>query len=74
MLEWINSNGIEVILAYLAFAAIVGSMPPLPDNSSYWARWAYAALHGLAMNFRSALELLKLPVPTDKPNDPTKKE
>lgn len=63
MLSWINSHGVETIIFYLAFAAIVGSMPPLPDNASYWQRWAYGALHGLAMNFRAMIAQMKLPVP-----------
>lgn len=63
MIEWINSHGMETILTYLVFTALVGSMPPLPNDAGYFQKWIYAALHALAMNFRTALNIAKLPMP-----------
>lgn len=69
LVAWINSHGVETIIAYLAFATLVGSMPPLPDGAGYWSRWGYSFLHMAAMNWRSALNLLKLPVPDETKKD-----
>jgi len=63
MIHWVNSHGIEVIIAYMVFAAVAGSMPPLPENANYWARWAYGATHALAMNLRQAMATLNVKVP-----------
>ena len=65
MIEWINSHGVDVIVGYLVFAAVVGSMPALPENAGYLARWGYGTLHALSMNFRSALSMFKLNVPPE---------
>lgn len=64
MMHFIESHGIECILSYLVFAAIVGSMPPLPADANYWQRWGYGALQAVAMNLRAAATLLNLKLPT----------
>lgn len=66
MLHWIESHGFETIISYMVFAALVGSMPPLPETAGYWERWGYAALHALSMNLRSALQSVKVPIPEEK--------
>ncbi len=67
MLHWFESHGIEMIVAYFVFISVVGSMPQVPDSASYWSKWAYGALHGMAGNWRNLMSVLKLPVePTDK--------
>jgi hypothetical protein len=48
--HWITEGAGLGAVAMWAFSAIVSSMPPLPSNANYWAKWAYAGLHALAAN------------------------
>jgi hypothetical protein len=63
MTNWVESHGIEVILIYFAFAALVGSMPPLPPDASYWQRWAYGFLQLSSANLTRAAKLFNIKVP-----------
>ena len=65
MLEWINSHGVETIIIWGVFMAIVDSMPALPENASYVKRWIYAFLHIASMNMTTALRLTKAPMQPD---------
>lgn len=71
MIHWIETHGVETILFYLFFGALVGSMPPLPDGSGYYRRWIYGFLHMAAMNLREGMKLLNLTTPqiTEKPEE-----
>ena len=64
MMEWVNTHGVNVMVGYLLFAAFVGSMPPLPENASYLARWGFGFLHMASMNLRIAFELFNLKLPS----------
>ena len=63
---WIAANSGTVIilfLGYLLFLALLGSMPPVPNNAPYAARWAYGFLHLLALNLNQAAALLPIKLP-----------
>jgi len=59
MSNWINSHGIEVLVIFYIFSGLVSTMPPLPDTSSYWAKWAFGFLHVLAAGWEKAMESFK---------------
>lgn len=63
--HWINTHGVEALLVYLAYAGIVGAIPPLPKTAGFWAQWGYGALHAVAMNLRTAAQLMGMKVPTE---------
>jgi len=63
MLEWVDSHGIEVIIGYLFFATLVGSMPPLPEGAGYWSRWAYGFMQLAVMNWRYGMSFFNVKVP-----------
>ena len=44
-----------------AFAALVSTMPPLPDNAGYGLRWAYGFLHAMAANLDKLKDAVKPP-------------
>lgn len=69
MLHWINSHGVECVLGYGVFAAIVGSMPPLPDSAGYYHRWAYGFLHLFAMNLRASAQMFNIKLPEGNKGD-----
>ena len=39
--QFINSHGIETLVAAYLLSAVLSGMPPLPKDASYWAQWAY---------------------------------
>lgn len=52
-------------IGYLIFQAFVGALPPLPASASYWQRTLFAFAHAIAMNWRYALKLFKVPLPPE---------
>lgn len=54
MLDWINSHGIEVLIVYYLLS-ILGTMPPMPDNASYLAKWGFAAAHAFCGNMKQMI-------------------
>lgn len=52
------------LVCYLILSAVIGSMPKLPDNASYSARWAYGALQVMGLNLRFAANFFKIPTPS----------
>lgn len=63
MTQWIESHGIECIIVYFVFAAIVGSMPPLPPEASYALRWLYGFAQLASANLKTAAQLLNIKLP-----------
>lgn len=61
------------LIAYLILSAIVGSMPKLPEGSSYKARWAYGIAQALSMNLRFAANFFKVQVPPSFTDEQEKK-
>jgi hypothetical protein len=59
--HFLETHGIEVVLGYIVFASIVSTMPPLPQNAGYWAKWAFGLLHVLASDWKQVLEIAKIP-------------
>jgi hypothetical protein len=49
-LKYLYAHPAIMLGAGWAFSAIVGAMPPLPDNATYLVRWAHDALQVLASN------------------------
>ena len=60
MLHWVETHGIECIIAYYILISVLGTMPPLPDNASYWKQWAYTAAHAFCGNMRNLADTLKI--------------
>jgi hypothetical protein len=48
--HWITEGVVTGATCMWVFSAIVSSMPALPPNANYWAKWAFAALHAIAAN------------------------
>lgn len=71
MIHYIETHGVEFIVAYMAFASLVSSMPPIPDSAGYLSRWVYGFLHLAASNLRGAMAVMKLDVPAIDPNSVT---
>lgn len=71
MIHYVETHGVEFIIAYMGFAALVSSMPALPDNAGYWSRWIYGFLHLAASNLRGAMAVMKLDIPQLDPNSVT---
>jgi len=63
MIHWINSHGVEVLIVGWLWAAAVGTMPKLPEGSSFWAQWGYGFLHVTAANLKQAANLLNIKLP-----------
>jgi hypothetical protein len=61
MVHFVNSHGVETIIAFYVFTCIVGGMPPLPADAGYWAKWGFAILHALAGNLKQVSQILQLP-------------
>ncbi len=71
MIHFIETHGVEVVIAYFAYASIVSTMPPLPAGSSYWANWVYGFLHASASDWKHVMEMAKV-LPAE-PNSTTVK-
>ncbi len=68
MIHYLETHGIEVVIAYFAFASMVSTMPPLPDTSSYWSKWVYGFLHALASDWKQVMAMAKIPIPEPDSN------
>lgn len=56
MTKLIHSPMFWVTLMYI-YNSAVSTMPPLPEGASYWARWAYGAVHALAANWDKVMAM-----------------
>lgn len=56
-----NHGYLDGWVAWWIFSAFVKTMPPLPWNAGYFARWSYAALHLLAANIPEVQAAMKGP-------------
>lgn len=61
MIHWAETHGIELLLTYYFMISILGTMPPLPDNASYFEKWAFAAAHAFCGNMKSVMAILQPP-------------
>lgn len=59
MIEWINSNGIAVLAIYYIVISVLGTMPELPSNASYLAKWGFASAHAICGNMQKMVASLK---------------
>lgn len=65
MIHFLETHGIEVMIAYYLYISAVSSMPPLPDSAGYYRRWAFQFMHMFAGNWEKVMAALKLPVKTE---------
>ncbi len=66
MVHWIQTNGMEALLIYYVLISIIGSMPPVPPDAGYYAKWAYMAAHAIAGNMRALAHTINMPDPPEK--------
>ena len=69
MLGWAQTHGLELLLVYIVFSALVGSMPVLSANAGYYSKWVYQFLHLLALNLRHVIETNKMGISFDRVSD-----
>jgi hypothetical protein len=60
LVELIDNNGIAVLLAYMAIVLVAGTIPPLPADASFWEKWGYGIIKGIALNSRAISNSLGL--------------
>lgn len=64
MLEYLESHGIEFVLAFWVFSAFVSGMPDITAQSGFAYIWAYRSLHTLAGNLSTLANKLNTTVVT----------
>jgi len=71
MLQWIEGHGIELIIAYYIFNAVVSGMPePMPNGNAFYL-WLYRSSHTLSGNIDRVMQTTgKVPKPGAPPNPP----
>lgn len=47
-MNWIEHHGVEAVLLYALFSAIVGGMPTPADNASVFYRWVFGTFNLLS--------------------------
>lgn len=51
MVTWVETHGIEVLVAYYLFAAISGGMPTPASNAGIAYRWVFSSINILNASF-----------------------
>ena len=68
MTNWVNIHGIEVLIGYYVLISILGTMPDLPTNATYFQKWAYGAAHAICGNMKNVAAALGMK-PAAQPKD-----
>ena len=63
MISWIDTHGVYSMLIFALIALIAGTVPPLPEGSSFMATWAYFILKALSLNIRGIGNSLGVKMP-----------
>ena len=69
MIHFIETHGFETLISYYMLISILGTLPPLPDNATYFQKWAFAAAHAICGNAKNAMAALGQKVSDDKPKE-----
>jgi hypothetical protein len=55
MIHLVETHGFEVLLGYYLIISVLGTLPPLPENASYWQKWAFGIAHAICGNAKNAM-------------------
>lgn len=66
MIHLIETHGIECLIAYYLIIAVLGTMPPLPDNAGYYRRWLFAMAHAFCGNIQTMAKAMNFGQPKDQ--------
>lgn len=59
MIYLIEHHGFEVLIGYYLLISILGTLPPLPDNASYWEKWLFGIANAICGNAKSVMAAMQ---------------
>lgn len=66
MLHLLETHGIEVLAGYYLLISILGTLPPLPDNATYWEKWLFGIANAICGNAKNVMASIGQQVTTSK--------
>ncbi len=72
MIHFIETHGFEVLVSYFLLISILGTLPDLPPNATYFQKWGFAIAHAICGNAKNMMASINQKV-TIEPNSTTTK-
>ncbi len=66
MYNLIQHHGFDALFVYYLVISVLGTLPPLPDNATYWQKWGYGIAHAICGNAKNVMATIGQKTTEDK--------
>lgn len=58
MIHFLDTHGILVLVGYYLVICTLGTLPPLPDNATYWQKWGFGVAQAICGNAKNVMQAM----------------